>query len=69
MTNLEWLEQVKELNKYNDDKHKDFLYIVNDTYRQTRSLEIIAEELISLSNTLGNVVTVLENIETNLDRR
>lgn len=59
MTNSEWLEKMKK-DKIDQDYFK---------YRKVKALEIIAEELIKHNETAGWVVTVLENIETTLNRR
>ena len=72
MTNLDYLENRKD----EDDgrrKDEDPLSIsVSEweiEYRRTKALEIIAEQTIHLDSTLGAIVTVLENIETALNRR
>ena len=72
MNNLDYLENRKD----EDDgrrKDEDPLSIsVSEweiEYRRTKALEIIAEQIISLDNTLACVVTTLENIETALNRR
>jgi len=59
MDNLEYLEKQK----YAESESNDI------EYRKTKALEIIAEQLIHIDNTLEAVVTVLENIETTLNRR
>ena len=68
MTNLEYLEKLKKDNfrefVTNDGNYKEYI-----EGRKTIALEIIAEQLIHLDNTLEAVVTTLENIETSLNRR
>lgn len=61
MTNLEYLEKVKLakgpwLEQFT--RNRDL-----DAYRQAKALEIIAEQIINLDNTLAVVVASLENIE------
>ena len=72
MTNLDYLENRKD----EDDgrrKDEDPLSIsVSEweiEYRKMKALEIIAEQTIHLDSTLGAIVTVLENIETALNKR
>ena len=68
MNNLEYLEKCKTSNirKFvlSNGNYKEHL-----EGRKVLSLEIIAEQLIHLDNTLEAVVTTLENIETSLNRR
>ena len=61
MTNLEYLEKMKKFNKETLN--------VNAQCRIAKALEIIAEEKIKTNDTLCNLVTTLENIETTLKAR
>jgi len=64
MTNLEWLSKLKR----DDDGYSD-IETSKLEFRTAKALEIIAEQLIHLDNTLEAAVTILENIETALNRR
>ncbi len=63
MNNLEYLEKVNKKDDGYDFDHE------NLEYRQAKALEIIAEQIINLDNTLACVVEALENIETTLKQR
>lgn len=56
MTNLEWLENVKE-NNIDFDTIQEY----DLKYRKMKALEIIAEELINLNTTLENIETMINN--------
>lgn len=68
MPNLEYLEKVKKFDEANDTYHKlgteEFI-----TYRKIKALEIIAEQIINLDNTLACINTTLENIENIINQR
>ena len=49
MTNLEWLENIK---RFNDKEKEPILW---QSYRQTRALEIIAEELCKMNKRTDNL--------------
>jgi len=67
MTNLEYLEKIK--NENIDYKTYKEISEHEIEYRKTKALEIIAEEIINLNSTLRSTVTTLENIETILNRK
>ena len=48
MTNLEWLEKIKK----GDEHYINLDKVNNYIYRQAKALEIIAEELIKLNESL-----------------
>ena len=65
MTNLEYLENVKK--EYEDYRINEIDEIFE--YRQTKALEIIAEEKVKANDILRDIVTTLENIETAIKQR
>ena len=74
MDNLEYLENIKKADeKHHNDNDIGIEEIVVDVYyeeyRKIKALEIIAEQIINLDNTLACVITTLENIDTTLNRR
>ena len=64
MTNLEYLKKVKK-----DDDGLSEIETSKYEFRKTKALEIIAEQIIHLDDTLAYVLSALENIETTLNRR
>jgi len=70
MTNLEYLKKIK---KADEELNLELKLIVKnedgDSYRQAKALEIIAEQIINLDNTIACVNTTLENIETAIKQR
>jgi len=64
MENLEYLKKAKK-----DDDGLSETETSKYEFRKTKALEIIAEQIISLDNTLAIVVTTLENIETAIKQR
>jgi len=62
MTNIEYLESVKMEDRFFDDED-------HYKYRKVKALEIIAEELVRCTEDARIAITVLENIETALNRR
>lgn len=76
MDNLDYLNKIKAeerewlnnevIKNLTSDKEwdKDAL-----NYRKVKALEIIAEQIINLDNTLAVVVSTLENIETAIKQR
>ena len=53
MTNLEWLEEMKKTDDASGEEGvRENLFIYKNEFRQTKALEIIAEELISLKNSI-----------------
>ena len=79
MTNLEWLENVKEADGDVDEairEAKKGLFVDKKAigmaimeYRKIKALEIIAEGLIKSNDISGSIITALENIDTTLNRR
>ena len=65
MTNLEYLEKVKK--EYEDYRINEIDEIFE--YRQTKALEIIAEEKVKANDILRDIVTTLENIETAIKQK
>jgi len=67
MENLEYLKKVKEENV----EYKTYKEVGEHEieYRKMKALEIMAEQIINLDNTLAVLGTTLENIETILERR
>ena len=68
MTNLEYLEKAKRIDDDRSKNLNEFPERVSEweiEYRKMKALEIIAEEIITLSDT----VTTLENIETAIRQR
>jgi hypothetical protein len=69
MDNEKWLEQMKNLTQQEETRNEGMIQIVTNDYRQTKALEIIAEELIKLNENSEYVITTLENIETTMKAR
>ena len=79
MSNLEWLEKVREADGNVDEAIKEAKcgLLVDEKaigkiileFRKIKALEIIAEELINNNSTLRTLVTTLENIETAIIQR
>jgi len=74
LDNLEYLENIKKADeKHHNDNDIGIEEIAGDVYyeeyRKIKALEIIAEQIINLDNTLACVITTLENIDTTLNRR
>jgi len=61
MDNLEYLKKMKNFNTNNLN--------VNAQCRTAKALEIIAEQIINLDNTLACLVSSLENIEVTIKQR
>ena len=79
MDNLEWLKALKKadtgfqsiLEQAEGERSYDSK-VLQDwkmNYRKTKALEIIAEQIINLDNTLACMIPCLENIETTLKNR
>lgn len=79
MENLEYLKEVKKgdrdiVNNIHNLRNKDYPCNVGYSekaemnFRRVRTLEIIAEGIINLDNTLACINTTLENIETAINR-
>ena len=68
MENLEYLKGVKASDDvWHTNKNIGYREITREKYyeyRKVKALEIIAEQIINLDNTLAVVVNTLENIET-----
>jgi len=73
MENLEYLKGVKAEDEiWHINKNISYQEITREKYyeyRKVKALEIIAEQIINLDNTLAVVVTTLENIETAVKQR
>jgi len=73
MENLEYLKGVKAEDEiWHINKNISYQEITREKYyeyRKVKALEIIAEQIISLDNTLAIVITTLENIETAVKQR
>jgi len=80
MDNLEYLEKVKkgdkelnnEINRIGNNNYPLNIGVERKlrlTFRKMKALKIIAEQIIKLDDTLGCVVTTLENIETAIRQR
>jgi len=73
MENLEYLKGVKASDEiWHINKNISYQEITREKYyeyRKVKALEIIAEQIINLDNTLAVVVITLENIETAIKQR
>ena len=73
MDNLEYLKGVKASDEiWHINKNISYQEITREKYyeyRKVKALEIIAEQIINLDNTLAVVVITLENIETAIKQR
>ena len=67
MTNLEYLKKCRDKDGDIDYRRPNLYEEIGfheRQFRKMRALEIIAEQIINLDNTLTCVVTCLENVET-----
>ena len=67
MTNLEWLALMKKTDDASGEEGvRENLFIYKNEFRQTKALEIIAEELIDVGNCLMTLNVNGIKISTNI---